>query len=244
MLHVDDAHLHAYLDGELETVAPGDVAEVEHHLSECAACRTRLSAAQRLRLQANEILGDSHPAPRAAPDFAALAARSGERTAPPSVRPGEHRRTLHRRAVRLGWAASMLVALCAGWFAREARFRMAEPTSYASREMQAVPSVRVAQPEASPAHGADVAEAPNDPAAGPVLHRSAPGPLLPDQFFALSAVFPERERFHADPEAATEPLRRWAERNPEQAEAYPAMHILQWFRAEVERARSVASGRG
>jgi hypothetical protein len=244
MLHVDDAQLHAYLDGELETVAPGASPLVENHLAGCSACRARLSEVQQLRLATRGLLRETLPEVGAAPDLAALAERAAGRAAPSPIRPGQHRRALHRRAVALGWAASILVALGAGWFGREARFHMAEPSVYASYEVQAEPSVRVAAPRTDVMYGAEAAE----PARAPLERRREPPEtpdfLSPDHFFALSALLPAQERFQADPERATEPLRRWAERHPELAESYPAVHILRWFRTELERARAPDRGRG
>jgi hypothetical protein len=244
MLHVDDAQLHAYLDAELESVEPGATPRVESHLAGCSACRARLAEVQQLRLAARDLLRVTLPDVRAAPDLAALAERAAGRAAAPPIRPGQHRRTLHRRAVALGWAASILVALCAGWFAREARFRMAEPSVYASHEMQAEPSVRIVVPQTDVMYGAEAAEPPPTR----LEHRrelpEMSDFLSPDHFFALSALLPAQERFQADPERATEPLRRWAERHPELADSYPAVHILRWFRTELERARAPDRGRG
>jgi anti-sigma factor RsiW len=236
MQHVDDGLLHAYLDGELETAATGDLAEVEAHLSRCALCRARLAEAQRLRTRARDVLRLDGARARPVPEFDALLARAADRPAAAPRRVIDHRRSLHRRGVALGWAASLLIALCAGWFASEFRFRLADPVEYGSREMQGLPAVTVAAPAAAPG---PVAEAEVRPAPQAVR-----GELTPAEFYSLYATLPALEQFQRDAHAAAESVRAWERSNPELAQAFPAVHLLRWFHSEVERSRTRPATRG
>jgi hypothetical protein len=107
MPHVDDGVLHAYLDGALTALADAgvlqdgaSVADVEAHLRDCGDCRARLEAERTVRLQAGSVLYDARPAVMDMPPF--------ERIAPAS--PPRQRSTL-----KYAWAASVLLALGAGW---------------------------------------------------------------------------------------------------------------------------------
>ena len=110
MSHTDDGKLHAFLDGEL---ASEEEAQLREHLSTCAACRARLDVERETRGQAHRILRLADPPAVVAPDFATLAARRSAtlRGAPAGRRNG--------RAYLLPWAASVVLALAAGWFAQE-----------------------------------------------------------------------------------------------------------------------------
>lgn len=113
MPHADEGTLHAYLDGALEGPAK---AQVQQHLAACHDCRVALEEARALIGQAAKILEGGRPAVEA--------------VAPPLAAPAPRR----RRMIPLAWAASLAVALAAGWFARSA-FRSDQ--SLASRSPQA-----------------------------------------------------------------------------------------------------------
>jgi hypothetical protein len=107
MPHVDDGVLHAYLDGALSALADAgvlqdgaSVADVEAHLRDCGDCRARLEAERTVRAQAGSVLHDARPAVMDIPPF--------ERIAPAA--PPRQRSTL-----QYAWAASVLLALGAGW---------------------------------------------------------------------------------------------------------------------------------
>jgi hypothetical protein len=104
MTHLDEGLLHAYLDGELS----GERPEVEQHLADCGECRERLQAARRLREQAREILGAAGPTNLSAPPFERVLQRAR----------GQGRRARTPASVILAWAASLAVAVTAGWYAR------------------------------------------------------------------------------------------------------------------------------
>ena len=113
MRHVADGELHAWLDGALDQLGEARTREVREHLRTCGACREKLVLEEALRARADEVLALSAPAVDEAPPFEALLARA--RT-DEGGRSGGRRLS---RAARMGWAASVVVALGAGWIARE-----------------------------------------------------------------------------------------------------------------------------
>jgi hypothetical protein len=107
MPHVDDGVLHAYLDGALSALADAgelqdgaSVADVEAHLRDCGDCRARLEAERAVRAQAGSVLHDARPAVVDIPPFEGIA---------PASRPRR------RSTLQYAWAASVLLALGAGW---------------------------------------------------------------------------------------------------------------------------------
>ena len=100
--HVDDGQLHAYLDGELPQA---EAWRLEAHLGECPACRGRLEEQRALIARASELLALAAPPARDAPPFRPAVAQP-----PPPVRwPARQ---------PLAWAASVVLALAAGWYLR------------------------------------------------------------------------------------------------------------------------------
>ena len=97
MSHVDDGALHAYLDGEL---SPVERTQLEAHVAECAACRTRLDEARGLIERASGLLGLAQPPERAMPPLQHLR------------RP----RLTWRLRVPIAWAASVVLALGLGYY--------------------------------------------------------------------------------------------------------------------------------
>jgi anti-sigma factor RsiW len=102
MSHVDDGQVHAYLDGELPQA---DAWRLEAHVAECPACRGRLEEARALITRAGELLALAAPPARDVPPF-----RAGD------VRPPA--RPSWRVPQPLAWAASVVLALAAGWYLR------------------------------------------------------------------------------------------------------------------------------
>lgn len=119
MSHVDEGLLHAYIDGAFETDAP-ERAEIEAHLADCADCRVRLEDALRVRDDAQRVLGRLAPPPREAPSWSEIveahAAGTGAAPAAGSVSASPRRGARPFR--QLAWAASLVLALGAGWMAR------------------------------------------------------------------------------------------------------------------------------
>lgn len=102
MSHVDDGTLHAYLDGEL---SPVERARLETHLAECTACRGRLDEERALIERAGQLLGLATPPERAIPPLHQL----------------RHPRPRMRWRVPVAWAATVVLAIAAGWYARGSR---------------------------------------------------------------------------------------------------------------------------
>jgi putative zinc finger protein len=101
MSHVDDGSLHAYLDGELSAV---ERTRIETHLTECAACRSRLDEERALIERAGQLLG--------------LATPPGPEREMPPLHQLRHPRPRLRGMVPLAWAATVVLALGVGWYAR------------------------------------------------------------------------------------------------------------------------------
>lgn len=109
MWHVDEGTLHAYLDGALEEYPNAEARRVREHLDGCPVCRERLKAERRIRDDAAAILGLASPHVEA-PTFEEL--RAYVRANPRGRGPAS------TRLYRLGWAASLVLALGAGWMLR------------------------------------------------------------------------------------------------------------------------------
>jgi anti-sigma factor RsiW len=109
MSHIDEGALHAYLDGALDEYPPAEAKGVREHLEACAECALRLEDERRVRSAAATILG--HASPRVeAPSFEELKAYVK------ATRPAVGRVSV--RLYRMGWAASVVLALGVGWLAR------------------------------------------------------------------------------------------------------------------------------
>ena len=139
MSHFDDGALHAYLDGEL---APVERAQVEAHLAECAACRTRLDEERGLIQRASQLLGFAQPPPP-------------QRAAPPPLHQLRHPRPIWRPRMPLAWAASVVLALAVGYYAGGSSARLGPDGA----ESDAVAGVAAAPaPVATGLSGRSVAE--------------------------------------------------------------------------------------
>ncbi|MDP2469756.1 MAG: hypothetical protein Q8W46_02765 [Candidatus Palauibacterales bacterium] len=118
MPHISDGDLHAMVDGAFGAESE-ELQTLQEHLDSCASCSVRLEEARQLRSDAEDILGLAAPSVTA-PSFADVRKRAGERMGSGSS--GAPRSERLRRgwisAQRLGWAASVLLALGAGWMGR------------------------------------------------------------------------------------------------------------------------------
>jgi len=99
MSHVDEGTLHAYLDGEL---APVERERVDTHLKGCPACQARLAEERAIIERASRLLGMAAPPERAAPPLQQL----------------RQPRLAWRLRRPLAWAATLILAVGLGWFAR------------------------------------------------------------------------------------------------------------------------------
>ncbi|UCG87210.1 MAG: hypothetical protein JSW71_01295 [Gemmatimonadota bacterium] len=130
MWHVDEGTMNAYLDGELGDRGAGSgergaaergagsgergaetVWEVETHLASCAECRALLERVKRVRDRAGEILASSSPDDVVAPPFEEIQARAEARSTGSRV-------LQLSRIKRLAWAATVVLAVAVGWYAR------------------------------------------------------------------------------------------------------------------------------
>jgi len=109
MSHVDEGALHAYLDGALDEYPVAEARRVREHLDACAECAERLAAERRTRERADEILALAAPRVEA-PTFEDLRAYV-RRNQPVTTR-------VSVRLYRMGWAASVALALGTGWMLR------------------------------------------------------------------------------------------------------------------------------
>ncbi len=113
MSHVDEGALHAYLDGALDEFPQAEAERIRAHLDACAECAERLGEERRIRSDAHAMLDLAAPAVEA-PGLEELRAYV-ERTRP--------RKSRISRMQRLGWAASVVLALGAGWMIREGQLQ-------------------------------------------------------------------------------------------------------------------------
>jgi len=108
MSHIDEGALHAYLDGALDEYPAAEARWVREHLDTCGECADRLAAERRVRERADEILALAAPRVEA-PTFEELRAY---------VRRSQGVSRVSVRLYRIGWAASVVLALGTGWLLR------------------------------------------------------------------------------------------------------------------------------
>jgi hypothetical protein len=186
MSHVDEGLIHAWIDGAFE---PGDPegAAIEAHLDTCADCRANVEAALRLKERAAHVLRHAAPpdAVRVEPFEQMISARraEGAKAAPgtnaePAALPEQPRsgRTVkaqsrRRPHVPLAWAASLTVAVTAGWFANtmlrpdrssapsDAAFEHVPVVAPSSAEAESQDRLNEVSPRAAVADAAAVEEA-------------------------------------------------------------------------------------
>ncbi|MEZ4417935.1 MAG: carboxypeptidase-like regulatory domain-containing protein [Gemmatimonadota bacterium] len=130
MRHMDEGVLQAWLDGPRAGLSEQERAAVEEHLALCAECAVKVAA---LRASTVAVRGLLVPAGELEeiPDFSTVEARArtlgrgGPSDQSKSVAVWSRPRS---RMIPIGWAASVLVALGAGWMANELSRGAGEPT--------------------------------------------------------------------------------------------------------------------
>jgi hypothetical protein len=144
MPHVADGILHAYLDGALPALEEAgelpdgtSAADVERHLRTCDDCRARLDRERVIHEGARQVLEAAAPPPVDLPPFDELRERN--------ALPRGHRSTWLPAA----WAASVLLAVGAGWWGSEvwregSAVRPATETVAASRDAAGGPAAEAA----------------------------------------------------------------------------------------------------
>lgn len=120
MSHATDGELHAYLDGALGSIDRVRADRLRIHLEGCSDCTARLEDARALRARASQILADAEPGSAEVPPFEAILERRAWEVGPREAeasRGGDGSPLIPIRRARppLAWAASVAVALGAGW---------------------------------------------------------------------------------------------------------------------------------
>jgi hypothetical protein len=204
MRHIDEGILHAYLDGAIDALAgtgalPASVTQagVEAHVAACPDCRALLDAARAGRAGADAILRDAGVATIDVPPFEFVA--RGRVPAAPR----------RRAALPLAWAASVMLALGAGWWGSET-WRMDRAASAAADTDAAQAAPAAARAEAAitvPTEPAVAqADATTAASAPPPAERRAPV-SVPDGGSAFAAAGSAgRSEAAADTGAAAEAL--------------------------------------
>jgi hypothetical protein len=192
MQHVDEGILHGYLDGALPALVearalPAGVtaADVEDHLRICDDCRALLERERALRGDAAVVLGHARLADVETPPWHVVAGGAGVARAPRS-----------RPLLPMAWAASVLLAVGAGWWG--SLLWRAELDSVATEVVadEAEPAARV------PTRSEAVADATVESAGPAPVPMAAPLPVLPELSAPAVAVESQAAREMADRIAA------------------------------------------
>lgn len=120
MSHVDEGALHAYLDGALDEYPVAEASRIREHLDQCAECAERLEAERVVRSEAHAVLA------LAAPEMD-LPSLEELRAYVNRTRPA--RSVASTRMVRMGWAASVALALGTGYILRDGQLALQSPSS-------------------------------------------------------------------------------------------------------------------
>jgi hypothetical protein len=166
MWHVDEGALNAYLDGALDEYPAAEARRVREHLERCAACAARLVEERSVRERAREILALAAPRVEV-PSFEELRAYVR------STRPARSRISV--RLYRLGWAASVVLALGTGWLLRGSGIVRAPVGEGGTAERATAPDALEAAEEAglTPPSGGEVGPV------GSVAERAVQGAAVP-----------------------------------------------------------------
>ncbi len=121
MPHISDGNLHAWIDGAIPKDSP-EGQSVRKHLDTCPDCRSRLEDARHFVAEAGEILAAATPDLESMPAFEEIQARVAEA----DLRGDDQGRGRSRGSLRakwrsferLAWAATVVLALGAGWIGR------------------------------------------------------------------------------------------------------------------------------
>jgi hypothetical protein len=130
MSHVDEGLLHAYLDGAFP-LGHAQADQIEAHLAVCVDCRVRFEDARVLKDRSQMVLRHAAPPDVRIPPFEELRARRGGGAAGPAS--STKRGWLP--SPRMAWAASLVLALGAGWMANDL-VRSSAPTASESIEVK------------------------------------------------------------------------------------------------------------
>ena len=112
MPHATEGELHAHIDGALDAIDPTAAARLVAHLETCADCRGRLAEARSVRDESAALLEVALGGAVEPPPFEMLARKAGRRG---DLSGGVRRPQRRPGGEKLAWAASIAVALGAGW---------------------------------------------------------------------------------------------------------------------------------
>ncbi|MEM7417190.1 MAG: hypothetical protein AAF389_16935 [Gemmatimonadota bacterium] len=142
MSHVDEGALHAYLDGALDEYPPAEAERIRRLLDEDPEWARRLEIERAVRSEAHGILAQASPTVEL-PSLEELRAYV-KRTRPAPSK-------ISVRMYRMGWAASVVLAVGTGWALRDGQLALSSSEAFqASRsgdapvETAGVPSVATA----------------------------------------------------------------------------------------------------
>ncbi len=110
MSHVDEGALHAYLDGALDEFPRTEAERIRGHLDACSECTERLEIARSERADAHAMLNLAAPEVEL-PTLEELRTYVKQTRRTPSK--------MSVRMYRMGWAASVVLALGTGWVLRD-----------------------------------------------------------------------------------------------------------------------------
>jgi hypothetical protein len=204
MSHVDEGALHAYLDGALDALPASEAARIRQHLASCEACTRRLEEERALREEAGAILAGADPGVGAMPSLEELRQVAAARS---RAGPGSRLR-------QLTWAASVVLAVGAGWLLRGSRdprvSQALDPILREAAEERAVPAPAVEQAEAPAAAVEEAAGSRTGAAAAVVAEERVAGVVAaPEPARAELADVAEAEQVEPkSAEAALDTLRR------------------------------------
>jgi hypothetical protein len=142
MSHIDKGALHAYLDGALDEYPAAEAARIRGHLDACGECADMLAAERLIRSDASTILSYASPDVEL-PTLEEL--RAYVKATRPAPRPAA------ARMYRMGWAASVVLALGAGWMARDGQLQQVRANSDFGPQLE----TEAASPAATPAEAGD-----------------------------------------------------------------------------------------
>jgi Putative zinc-finger len=177
MRHIPEDELHAYLD---QALSRSQCVEIESHLAACPSCRATRDGIAALRDRTTALLARLAPPRRVPMAFEALRSQ------------GDHRASVRRRRIRItAWAASLVLAVAAGWLAAAlSRHEPLRPVAQAS-----VPAGRAVPQAVAAGTPAPRAEPPAARHTASPRTASRPAP-------ARSREAEPRERMIGDTEAA------------------------------------------
>ncbi len=165
MRHMDEGLLQAWLDGPRGGLTAEERVAVEDHVAECEACAARLESLRAIDAEVSELLASTEVAEHEIPAFAEVVARARALDETAVHREAQGRKDSGSSGGArwwgpVTWAASVAVALGAGWLANEWTRPVAEPVLAPIEVTTAPPAGAGASGEAGPGVEGSVPGAP------------------------------------------------------------------------------------